>query len=269
MSGIIGIVSERNTVPDLLHSLQQMAQASHNSCGLVVHGRQGQTLSPPRLHRHRRAQRVSAWIEHMAQTSPHGLNGLQALVGMGHTGETAVHGPQTLQHALPHMSHGPDATLNSPARIAVVSVGQVQVSPALCDAMLERGYHVNRQCATEMLAHLIDATYQNDPVQAVRRALALISGAVAVGVMFHDQPQRLIAAHLGAPLWLSRHGHSTFVTSDHACLRHHTEQIIPLNEGDVVDIDGHQCRMTNSKGEPVACPTLLAEGAGINAIAAR
>lgn len=46
MSSIIGIVSERNTVPDLLHSLQQMAQASHNSCGLVVHGRQGQTLSP-------------------------------------------------------------------------------------------------------------------------------------------------------------------------------------------------------------------------------
>lgn len=268
MSSIIGIVSKRNTVPDLLHSLQRMAQTSHNTCGLVVHGRQGQTQSPPRLHRHRRAQRVSAWIEHMAQTSPNGLNGLQALVGMGHTGEIGLHGPQTLQHALPHMSHGPDATLNSPARIAVVSVGQVQVSPALCDAMLERGYQVTRQCATEMLAHLIDATYQNDPVQAVRRALALISGEMAVGVMFHDQPQRLIAAHAGAPLWLSRYEDSTFVTSDHACLRHHTEQILPLSEGDVVDINDHQCHITNSQGESLPYPPLRVEEAGISAISA-
>ncbi len=256
MSGIIGIVSKHNTVPDLLHSLQQMEQANHNSCGLVVHGRQGQTQSPPRLHRHRRAQRVSAWIEHMAQTSPNGLNSLQALVGMGHTGETSMHGTKTLQHALPHMSHGPDATLNSPARIAVVSVGQVQVSPALCDALLERGYHIGRQSATEILAHLIDAADQNDPVQAVRRALALLSGAMAVAVMFHDQPHRLIAANAGTPLWLSSHGHSTLVTSDRTCLRHHTRQVISLSEGDVVDIHGHQCHITDSQGQSLACPTL-------------
>ena len=269
MSSIIGIVSTRNTVPDLLHQLQRMEQASHNCCGLVVHGRQGQTQSPPRLHRHRRAQRVSAWIEHMARSGPNGLHGLHAQVGMGHTGQTDAFGPNALQHTLPHMSHGPDATLNSPARIAVVLLGQVQVSPALREAMRERGYHATSPSASEILAHLIDATYQNDPVQAVRRALALLSGAMAVAVMFHDQPQRLIAAQSGAPLWLGCNGHSTFVTSDQAVLRDHTGPVVSLTDGDVVDVHHAHCQITNNLGQPVSCPELKQERTEFSAIETR
>lgn len=254
MNGIIGMASSHNIVPDLLHSLQQMDQASHNCCGLVVHGRQGQTLSAPRLHRHRRAQRASAWIEHMAQsgqTGPHGLNGLQGQVGMGHTGHTGVPVPQALQHALPHMSHGPDASLNSPARVAVVMHGQVHATPALRDALKERGYHFTSQSDTEMLAHLIDATYQNDPVQAVRRALGLLTGAMAVGVMFHDQPHRLIAAQAGVPLWLGFNEHTTYITSAPASMAHPDKGVMPLGDGDVVDLQPHLCAITARPAPPV------------------
>ena len=265
MNGIIGMASTHNIVPDLLHSLQQMDHANHNCCGLVVHGRQGQTLSAPRLHRHRRAQRASAWIEHMAQsgqTGPHGLNGLQGQVGMGHTGHTGVPVPQALQHALPHMSHGPDASLNSPARVAVVMHGQVHATPALRDALKERGYHFTSQSDTEMLAHLIDATYQNDPVQAVRRALGLLTGAMAVGVMFHDQPHRLIAAHSGVPLWLGCHGHTHCVTSTLTCLRDLACEVIALSEGDVVDLQHDHIAITDRQAQPVQRPLQRANGPG-------
>lgn len=254
MSGIIGIVSTHNTVPDLLHSLQHMAQASHNSCGLVVHGCQGQTCCPPRLHRHRRAQSISAWIEHMAQSVQTGLNGLQGQVGMGHTGHTDTPVPTALQHALPHMSHGPNASLNSPARVAVVVHGSMHATPALRDALTERGYHFTSQSAAEMLAHLIDATDQDDPVQAVRRALGLVTGQLAIGAMFHDQPHRLIAAQSGAPLWLGYNGQTTCVTSDLACLCDHAGQVIELSDGDVVDVHHNHFTITDSHTQPVQRP---------------
>ncbi|MEK7344569.1 MAG: hypothetical protein AAB176_02650 [Pseudomonadota bacterium] len=243
MSGIIGIASTHNTVTDLLHSLQRMEQASHNSCGLVVHGRQGPTTSPPRLHRHRRAQRPSVWIEQLAESGQPVLNGLQGQIGMGYTGHACASGatgPKTLQHTLqniwPHMSHGPHAGLNSPARVAVVVHGQVHASAALRDALHERGYRFTGQSDAELLAHLMDATYQNDPVQAVQRALALLTGAVSVGVLFHDQPQRLIAAQSGIPLWLASDGQTTCVTSDLSCLPAQARHITALSDGDVLDL---------------------------------
>lgn len=266
MSGIIGIASTHNTVPGLLHSLQHMEQANHNSCGLVVHGRQGPTTCPPRLHRHRRTQRPSAWIEHMAQSGLAGLNGLQGLVGMGHTGQAVANGPQIvahpLQHALPQMSHGPDAGLNSPARVALVLHGQVHASPALREALRERGYHFTSPSDAELLAHLIDATYQNDPVQAVRRALGLLTGAMAVGVMFHDQPHRLIAAHSGVPLWLGCHGHTHCVTSTLTCLRDLACEVIALSEGDVVDLQHDHIAITDRQAQPVQRPLQRANGPG-------
>lgn len=257
MGGIIGIVSTHNTVPDLLHSLLRMDHASHNSCGLVVHGHQGHTQSPPRLHRHRRAQRASAWIEHMAQSGLTDLNGLQAQVGMGHTGSTgsvSATGPQALLHALPHLSHGPNADLNSPARIAVVVHGQMHASPALRDALGERGYRCKSQSNAELLAHLIDAAYQHDPVQAVRRALDLLTGAMAVGVMFQDQPHHLIAAQAGIPLWLGDNGHTTCVTSDLACLCDQANHVIQLSDGDVVDVHHNHSTIRARQAQPVQRP---------------
>jgi glucosamine--fructose-6-phosphate aminotransferase (isomerizing) len=254
MSAIVGIVATHNTVPGLLHSLQQMEGPGHNSCGLVVHGLQGQTHSPPRLHRHRRAQRASAWIEKMAQSGKTDLNGLQGLVGMGHTGLQQTAEPLALQHAMPHISHGPDAHLNSPARVAVVVQGHIQDTTGLRDALTERGYTLKSNCGTELLAHLIDATYQTDPVQAVRRALGLCSGQFAVGVMLHDQADRLIAAQSGAELWLGVCEETIFVTSALTGMARSAERLIQLVDGDVVDIHLGQFSITDHEAQPVQRP---------------
>lgn len=242
MNGFIGIVSRDNVVPDLLHGLLRLDDTRHNSCGVVVHGRQGHTQCPPRLHRHRRTQRASLWLEHMAQAGQTDLSGLQGLAGLAYSGHTSACGPQALTHALPHLSHGPGHDLNSPARIALVMHGQVHASQALREALCERGYHFKSASATEVLVHLIDAAYQSDPVQAVHRALALVEGALAVAVVFQDQPGRLIAARSGAPLWLATSELATFVSSSAAGLPCNTGQLTPLGDGDVVDL--HHDRST-------------------------
>lgn len=217
MNGIIGIASTGNALPGVLQGLQQLSQNGHHHCGLVVHGRQGHTPSPPRLHRHRRAQGVSTWLQQMRENplngplnatsykdnSPHKLNGLNNLhgcVALGHTGPSGGTGPQALQQAMPQLSHGPKAHLNSPTRVAVVLHGALQFSPALREALIERDYHFKSNSDAELLAHLIDAAYQDDPVQALHRSMGLLKGPVALGVLFHDQPERMFALQRGARL---------------------------------------------------------------------
>lgn len=211
MSGIIGIASRRNALPGVLQGLQQLAQNGHQHCGLVVHGRQGHTPSPPRLHRHRRAQGVDAWLQQMRQPghapSPdgtpacaHPLNGLEGALALGHIGLASGTGPQALQQSLPQLSHGPNAHLNSPARVAVVVHGPLQASQALREALRERDYSFKSDSVAELLAHLIDATCQDDPVQALHRALGLVHGPVALGVLFHNQAERMFALQRGTRL---------------------------------------------------------------------
>lgn len=224
MSGIIGIASRGNALPDLLQGLQHLSGNGHQHCGLVVHGRQGHTPSPPRLHRHRRAQGAAAWLQQLRDAplahapgepplhalanahNPHHLNGMNGLsnlhgcVALGHTSAADGTGPQALRQAHPHLSHGPQAHLNSPARVAVVVHGPLQASDALREALIERDYHFKSDSTAELLAHLIDATHQNNPVQALQRALGLVQGPACVGVLFLDQPERVFAVQRGTPL---------------------------------------------------------------------
>ena len=236
MSGIVGIVATHNTVPGLLQSLQRMEEPGHNSCGLVVHGLQGQTNSPARLHRHRRVQRASAWMAQMAQSGKPELNGLQGLIGMGHSGQTPSMASQALPHVLPCMSHGPNAHLNSPARVAVVLHGPLQGSDALREALLERDYGFKSNSVAEMLAHLIDATYQSDPAQAVYRVFELLQGPLAMGVMFNAHPKKMFVAQRGQPLyWGSGPAHTAWASTP-AALPKNTSDLNPLCAGQVLEI---------------------------------
>ena len=236
MSRIVGMVATHNTVPGLLQSLQRMEEPGHNSCGLVVHGLQGQTNSPARLHRHRRVQRASAWMAQMAQSGKPELNGLQGLIGMGHSGQTLSTESHALPHVLPCMSHGPNAHLNSPARVAVVLSGQAQATPSLREAMIGRGYSFKSQNTSELMAHLIDATYQSDPVQAVRRAMELLQGPLAMGVMFKGEPQKMFVVQRDKKLyWGSRPTHIAWASTTDA-LPKDTIDLTPLCAAQVLEI---------------------------------
>lgn len=233
MSGIIGIASTGNALPNVLLGLQQLAHGGPQHCGLVVHGRQGQTPSPPRLHRHRRTQGVAAWLEQMRA---HQLNGLQGCMAIGHIGLAGGTGTQTLQQTQPHLSHGPHADLNSPARVAVVLHGPLQASTALREALLERDYSFKTESDAELLAHLIDATGQNDLVQGLHRALNLVHGPICASVLFHNQPHRVFVVQRGTSLHVAA-GADLMAWSNHADALPTALQPLPSwPEGHVIEV---------------------------------
>lgn len=256
MSGIIGIASRHNALPGVLQGLQQLTQNGHQHCGLVVHGRQGPTPSPPRLHRHRRAQGVDAWLHPMrtpchddslggAHSTAQHLNGLEGALALGHIGLADDTGPQALQHAMPQISHGPQAHLNSPARVAVVVHGPLQAADGLREALRERDYGFKSDSVAELLAHLIDATCQDDPVQALHRSLGLLQGPVALGVLFHNQPGRMFAIQRGARLHAAA-GPDLLAWASHTAAL--PAGLVPLPawpDGQVLDIQAHTDGVTH------------------------
>lgn len=241
MNRIIGTASRNNTVPDLLRCLRQMDNARHNNCGLVVYGRQGHTASAPRLHRHRSTQPVSGWMnaakisESTAPHAPPTLDQLQGQVGMGQTGWADTCGPHGLQAVSPHISHGPGGDLNSPVKVAVIAQGQLQNTQGLRESLKQRGYHFKSHSDSELLAHLIDATHQGHAVQALQRTLGLLTGPMAMGVMFHDHPGRLWAMQRGVKLYWHSDSESAAWANHSATLACNAGDLRELNSGVVLE----------------------------------
>jgi len=248
MCGIIGVVSQRNIVPVLVTGLQHLdlQHPAYDSCGLAVHGLSYTQKVPARLVRMRSAHNVAD----LASRANDPLLGLQGASGMAHTRQ-ATHGAPILCNAHPIFSHGPHADLSQPARVALVHNGTIDNHQGLRENLMERSYIFNSQTDTEVIAHLMSATYQGDALQAVQRTLGLLQGAYALAVMFHDQPQRIFAAHSGLPLILGIGHDELYLASNKQALPEQTQQVVHLSEGDVVDIRYKQYTITDRTGKQV------------------
>ena len=256
MCGIIGIVSPNNIVPALLKGLQRLEYRGYDSCGLAVHGTHSANPQGAQLLRMRSVDRV-ADLARQAQAPAHGVQGRS---GIAHT-RWATHGAPAICNAHPHFSPGPGADANAAARVAVVHNGIIENHHALRAALIERGYRFKSQTDTEVIAHLLDATRQGDALQAVHRTLSLLKGAYALAVMFHDQPERIIAARSGSPLVLGIGQEDIYLASDPLAMADETDQIVYLHDGDVADIQAGRYTITDREGQAVTRPVQTVQAA--------
>ncbi len=228
MCGIVGAVAERNVVPVMLEGLKRLEYRGYDSCGIAVN-RKG------RLQRARSTARV-AQLENQVNTQS--FNGS---LGIAHT-RWATHGAPTTDNAHPHFSG---------ERIALVHNGIIENHAALRAALQARGYVFQSQTDTEVIAHLIDACYMGDLLQAVRAATAQLQGAFAIAVICNDDPQRLVGARQGSPLVVGVGQGENFLASDALALSGTTDKFIYLEEGDIVDIRLGDYAIYDKSGEKV------------------
>ncbi|HWP19999.1 MAG TPA: glutamine--fructose-6-phosphate transaminase (isomerizing) [Burkholderiaceae bacterium] len=227
MCGIVGAVSQRNIVPILVEGLKRLEYRGYDSCGVAVH--QGGEL--------RRARSTDRVAELEAQVAQDGVEGL---TGIAHT-RWATHGAPAVRNAHPHFSHGTGAHAYTqrPGRIALVHNGIIENHEELRAELQARGYLFASQTDTEVIAHLIDALYEGDLMDAVKQATVRLSGAYAIAVFCRDEPHRVVGARAGSPLVLgvgAPGSNENFLASDAMALAGVTDQIVYLEEGDVVDL---------------------------------
>ena len=229
MCGIVGAVAERNVTGILIEGLKRLEYRGYDSAGLAV-------IDNEAICRERRSGKVKE-LESAALSAR-----IRGHIGIAHT-RWATHGAPTQDNAHPHVS----------GDIAVVHNGIIENFEVLREELKAQGYVFVSQTDTEVVAHLVHRELQTsgDLLEAVRKAVACLHGAYALGIIRASEPERLIAVRSGSPLVIGLGIGENFIGSDQLALLPVTHRFIYLDEGDYADIRLESVTVFNAAGEPV------------------
>ena len=229
MCGIVGYIGRRDSVPIILDALRRLEYRGYDSAGIAVIDSAGALAGS------KAEGKLSRLAERLSNGSP-----LSGAVGLGHT-RWATHGAPSDANAHPHL----DCT----GRIAVVHNGIIENYSSLRARLIELGHTFASQTDTEVLAHLIELHYDGALEEAVRRSVAEVRGAYALGVISSDDPDHLVFARNGAsPLVLGIGDGEMFVASDTPAILPYTRREIVLAEGEMLVVGRDAFRLTDYDG---------------------
>lgn len=210
MCGIVGYCGPKRVLPVILEGLKRLEYRGYDSAGVVY-------LDEGKLVKHRAKGKLSnleAIIDEAIITPSH--------IGLGHT-RWATHGAPTTENAHPHSDCTGD--------IVVVHNGIIENYHSLREELKAKGHTFTSETDTEVLAHLIEDNLKDDLVEAVKKAVALLDGSFAIGVLWAGMPDTLVAVRNQSPLVLGVSAESgTFLASDIPALLPYTNDVIFLND---------------------------------------
>jgi glucosamine--fructose-6-phosphate aminotransferase (isomerizing) len=232
MCGIVGYIGERDSVPIILDSLARLEYRGYDSAGIAVIDADG-TLT---------GSKAEGKLSRLADRLRNG-HALHGKVGLGHT-RWATHGRPNDANAHPHM--------DCSGRIAVVHNGIIENYAALRTKLIELGHVFRSETDTEVLAHLIEMHNDGDLEVALRKTLADVHGAYALGVISSEEPGQLIFARNGAsPLVIGIGEGEMYVASDTPAILPYTRREIILQEGEMAVVDRTGYRLMRYDGTPI------------------
>ncbi|MGA7572011.1 MAG: glutamine--fructose-6-phosphate transaminase (isomerizing) [Candidatus Aquilonibacter sp.] len=232
MCGIVGYIGERDSVPIILDSLARLEYRGYDSAGIAVIDAKGDLTG----------SKAEGKLSRLAERLRNG-EALHGSVGLGHT-RWATHGRPNDANAHPHM--------DCSGRIAVVHNGIIENYASLRTKLIELGHVFRSETDTEVLAHLIEMHNDGDLEVALRKTLADVRGAYALGVISSEDPGRLIFARNGAsPLVIGIGEGEMYVASDTPAILPYTRREIILQEGEMAVVDRNGYRLMAYDGTPI------------------
>ncbi|WP_026602686.1 glutamine--fructose-6-phosphate transaminase (isomerizing) [Methylomonas sp. 11b] len=215
MCGIVAGVAQRNVVPILLEGLKRLEYRGYDSAGLAV-------VSQGEIFRKRELGKVKG-LEALIAADP-----IEGTIGIAHT-RWATHGKPSTRNAHPHVSRD---------KVAVVHNGIIENHDHLRTALQQNGFEFTSETDTEVIVHKIaeDLQTTDSLLSAVKATVATLRGAYALGVVFIDCPDTLIACRKGSPLVIGVGIGEYFIASDIAALLPVTQRFIFLEDGDIAEL---------------------------------
>ncbi len=235
MCGIVGYVGSRVAGPLLLEGLKRLEYRGYDSAGVaIMNGRGVET---------RKAAGKISMLETIMLGSP-----IAGTLGIAHT-RWATHGAPTTGNAHPH--------IDCKGNIAVVHNGIIENATALRRWLEDNGHVFRSETDTEVLAHLIESSWDGNLEQAVTEALHMVHGTYGIAVISSADPDKIVAARKGSPLIVGLGEHEYYIASDVSAILEHTRQVVYLDDGDlavldrggyrVIDLDAQEMTRTVSK----------------------
>jgi glucosamine--fructose-6-phosphate aminotransferase (isomerizing) len=237
MCGIVGYVGARPCEELLLSGLEKLEYRGYDSAGLSV-------LADGRVESVHAVGNLANLRAAVGERAANGAGALPpAATGIAHT-RWATHGRVTEENAHPHD--------DSSGRVHIVLNGIVENHSTLRKRLQERGEEFTSETDAEVVAHLIASHYEGDLAAAVRAAFAELRGHYAFVAMHADEPQRLVGARKECPLVAGIGEGETFLASAIPAFLGDTRVAMPIENGEIVEIEAGAVRVTDAEGNPVA-----------------
>jgi glutamine---fructose-6-phosphate transaminase (isomerizing) len=223
MCGIVGYVGPRLATPLLLEGLKRLEYRGYDSAGVAIMNGVGvETV--------KEAGKISR-LEAMLASKP-----VQGTTGIAHT-RWATHGPPNQVNAHPHVSG--DGT------IAVVHNGIIENATVLRKMLEAQGYVFRSDTDTEVLAHLIEETFEGNLEDAVIEALRQVEGTYGIAVVSSVDSHKIVAARKGSPLLVGLGDNEYFIASDVSAILAHTRKVVYLDDGEMAVVDRNGYRIVD------------------------
>jgi len=236
MCGIVGYVGGRPCEEILLAGLEKLEYRGYDSAGLsVIEG--GEVDS---VHAVGNLANLRAAVEERAAGAAGALP--VSHTGIAHT-RWATHGRVTEENAHPHD--------DSSGKVHIVLNGIVENHAGLRKRLQAEGEEFTSETDAEVVAHLIAAHYDGDLAAAVRAAYAELRGHYAFVAMHADEPDRLVGARKECPLVAGIGEGETYLASAIPAFLAHTRTAVPIENGEIVEIEASEVRITDTDGNPI------------------
>ena len=212
MCGIVGYIGSKNASPILMEGLERLSYRGYDSAGVAVIGPDGKIG----------VRKAKGRLENLAgllKESPVSGN-----IGIGHT-RWATHGEPSDLNAHPHT--------DVKGGIAVVHNGIIENHAALRRHLEQTGAKFVSQTDTEVIAHLLNWLYDGDMKRTLIRAMGMLEGSYALGILCDHEPGDLYCARNDSPLVVGARDGEGFIASDIPALLSHTRDVIFLQDKEI------------------------------------
>ena len=214
MCGIVGYIGKNNATKLVLEGLKKLEYRGYDSAGLSM-------IRDNKLVTFKKKGRIKVLEDSFDQEE------FSSNICIGHT-RWATHGEPNEINAHPHLS--------SDRKISVVHNGIIENYLELRNYLTKKGYKFLSQTDTEVIPNVISDNYKGDILEAVFKSTEILRGAYSLGIIDENEGKRLIAVRNSSPLLFAICEDGYFVASDITSVIEHTNKIIYLEDGDVVDM---------------------------------
>ncbi len=232
MCGIVGYSGNQDPKEVILEGLRTLEYRGYDSAGIAI-------LDHGQFKRVRAAGKLNVLSKKLKDQTFDGH------VGIGHT-RWATHGPPNERNAHPHVVEG----------ISLVHNGIIENYLDLKDQLKKEGAVFESDTDSELVAHLISRENKTTKnlLQAVLNTIPKLHGAYAILVVSQQSPNEIIAFKNGPPLIAGQTDSAVIIASDLQAVVPYTKNVLYLEDGEILQVQGHQMTVFNIKGETLKRP---------------
>ncbi|WP_200411692.1 glutamine--fructose-6-phosphate transaminase (isomerizing) [Virgibacillus salexigens] len=226
MCGIVGYIGQNDTKEILLDGLQKLEYRGYDSAGIAMLNENGVNLF-----------KVKGRIATLRERVDHSIH---ATMGIGHT-RWATHGVPSEENAHPHQS--------ASGRFTLVHNGVIENYQAIKDAYLS-DVDFASETDTEIVVQLIEKLFAElgDTPAAFRKAMGLLKGSYAIGMIDNKDKETFYVAKNKSPLLVGLGDGFNVVASDAMATLKVTDQYLEIHDQEIVLVHRDQVEIQDLNG---------------------